>query len=141
MFSNSHKKRLWELWDGRRTNSQARVCEISMHKLIKMIINVDWNKNGAWMSHYTTRKLGHNPKYALPIGVIVIFALVLNFPYIGSWYAILFVLVCCSSCVATLIFSHCYVALLVLLCCFFSHCFCCSSHVGILFVPVLPIPS
>jgi len=94
-----------------------------MHKSIKMIINVDWNKNGAWMSHYTTRKLGHNPKYALPIGVTVIFALVLNSPYISSWYTILFVLLCCSSCVATLIFSHCYVALLVLLCCFFHIAF------------------
>jgi hypothetical protein len=37
-----------------------------MHKSIKMIINVDWNKNGAWKSHYNTRKPGPNPKYALP---------------------------------------------------------------------------
>jgi hypothetical protein len=31
-----------------------------------MIINVDWNKNGARTSHYTTIKPGPNPKYALP---------------------------------------------------------------------------
>jgi len=37
-----------------------------MLKSIKMIIIVDWNKNGAWTSHYTTRKLGPNPEYALP---------------------------------------------------------------------------
>jgi hypothetical protein len=79
--------------------------------------------------------------YSLCIGVIVIFALVFNSFYIGSWYAILFVLLCCSSYVATLIFSHCYVALLVLLCCFFSHCLCCYFHVGVLFMPMLPIPS
>jgi hypothetical protein len=37
-----------------------------MQKSIKMIINVDWNKNGAWTSHYTIRKPGPNSKYALP---------------------------------------------------------------------------